>query len=218
MFNDGIATKKLFAGSIAGVLLLLPVMTLAQSAPLGMLDMAGCLAPPAGQSQEITRQACVNLLSTLTALVAQLIQNRSVHSSDTQRCNRPAAKPNCYWQNGSTCAEDKLICDTGSSLVIDDIRYEPASPRVNEFITTYVTIKNTGSADRKTPFQLSVSGSAAQSIPYLAANESRTVIVPSAFSFPTPGAKPVTTILIESFSDGTGQTIYSYTKMIEFHY
>lgn len=217
MISSSGMTRKLFAGGIVGVLLLLPTVILAQSIPLNQLDIAGCIAPPPGQSQEMTRQACTNLLYVLTALVTQLVQRNATYP-DVQRCNRPAAKANCYWQNGQTCGEDKLICNAGSSLVIADIRYEPASPRVNEFITTYVTIKNTGSADRKTPFQLSVSGSAAQSIPYLAAHESRTIIVPSAFSFAMPGIQPVTTILIEPFGDGSGQTIDSYTKMLEFRY
>lgn len=103
-------------------------------------------------------------------------------------------------------------------IVITNVQYSPSSPRINDWITTYVTVTNNSSSDYNVPFQVDVQGTTV-TVQSLAAHATTVVTVPNAFSFSYPGAETLNTIIIYPIagSPGSGNTGNMFTNTLTFY-
>ncbi|MDD5068538.1 MAG: hypothetical protein PHS53_02365 [Candidatus Pacebacteria bacterium] len=116
--------------------------------------------------------------------------------------------------NGTRCPVNSYLTAQAEPIIITNVEYSPAYPKVNELITTRVTILNNSSTDYNIPFQVNVGGTVAN-VPYLAAGVQRIVTVPNAFSFGTPGTKTLNTIInypvVSRPGEGNGGDMFTNT-------
>ncbi|MFA6476264.1 MAG: peptidoglycan-binding domain-containing protein [Candidatus Paceibacterota bacterium] len=124
--------------------------------------------------------------------------------------------------NSSCVAQASLTVVVGSSnsvqpIVIQDVKYSPASPKVNELITTTVTITNSSLNHYNLPFKVNVQGTTV-TVPSLLAREWKTVTVPNAFSFSEPGTKTLNTSIIYplSYDPAQGNVGDTFTNTLTF--
>ncbi|MBI4066043.1 peptidoglycan-binding protein [Candidatus Kaiserbacteria bacterium] len=106
---------------------------------------------------------------------------------------------------------------TAQQIVITNVQYSPSSPRVNDWITTTVTVFNNSSINRDTPFQVNVQGTAV-TVSSLGAGDRTTITVPNAFTFSYPGTQTLRTAIIYpiSGSSGSGNTGNIFTNTLTF--
>ncbi|MBU6231290.1 MAG: peptidoglycan-binding protein [Patescibacteria group bacterium] len=109
--------------------------------------------------------------------------------------------------NGST--------DSNQPIVITNVQFSPEKPQVNQWVSGIVTVKNTGSTDWTTPFQVDLNGLTV-TVQSLGAGQQTTVTVPSAFTFSYPGPESIKTVIIYPIvgtSEGNTGNVYTGSIM-----
>ncbi len=96
--------------------------------------------------------------------------------------------------SGTNSAPSTSTTSTGP-ITITNVQFSPATPEINNWITTQVTVKNSGSVDQNTPFKIDVEGSTV-SVPSLAAGAQTTVTISDAFTYSYPGPETIETSVI----------------------
>ncbi len=117
---------------------------------------------------------------------------------------------------GQSCGSGTTSSAMAMPITITAVRYSPAFPKVNDFITTYVTIQNNSSADQNKPFQVDVNGTTV-TVPFLAAGDQTRVTVPDAFSFSSPGLETLnTSIIYPIIGTSSGNVGDTFTNTLTF--
>jgi len=110
-------------------------------------------------------------------------------------------------------------CDDVSiqPIIIKDVQYSPASPKVNDLITTYVTVSNDSSKNYDKPFKVVVQGTAVV-VPSLGAGVKKVVTVPNAFTFSFPGTQTLNTVIVYPLESdpGSGMSGNVFTNTLTF--
>ncbi len=128
----------------------------------------------------------------------------------------------CLGNDGTSVSQSVTVNVTTQStptsrpIGIKSVSYSPASPKVNDWITTAVTVVNTSSFNQGTPFQVNVQGTTV-TVPSLAAGAQNVVTVPNAFTFDYPGTFTLNTAVIYPIpGTNTGNTGDVFTNTITF--
>ncbi len=102
-------------------------------------------------------------------------------------------------------------------IIIKNVQYSPASPKVYDQITTSVTILNDSSKNYDKPFKVVVQGTAVI-VPSLGAGVQKVVTVPNAFTFSFPGTQTLNTVIVYPLDTdpGSGMSGNVFTNTLTF--